>query len=159
VLPTESCQGYIEVVPAAVTITQTQKLYGGSQSSRGVVEWLKSVSGPARPDELPCEVVDDYMPSLAGYCVATYVLGIGDRHCSNTMIREDVFFFSFFFLIDFGHFLGHFKATVLGINREYRKFYYSEALEEVLISQNESLDFNAFCREALKNSERSLKYL
>jgi phosphatidylinositol-4,5-bisphosphate 3-kinase len=133
VFPTESCQGYVEVVPSAVTITQLEKLYGGPQCSDGVLEWLKSVSGPSRPDELGCEVVDDYVHSLAGYCVATYVLGIGDRHCSNMMIRED----GQFFQIDFVHF----QTTVLRINREYQRFYYSEALEEVLTSQNKSLDF------------------
>jgi phosphatidylinositol kinase/protein kinase (PI-3 family) len=157
VLPTGSCQGYIEVVPAAVTITQTQKLYGGPLSSRGVLEWLKKVPRPDSPDELPMEVVDNYCRSLAGYCVATYVLGIGDRHCSNMMVRED----GRFFHIDFGHFLGHFK-TVLGINREDRTFYYSEALEEVLANQNKLGDFHGLCREALRilrENSNTLMYL
>jgi hypothetical protein len=157
VLPTGSRQGYIEVVPEAVTITQTQKLCGGALSSKGVLEWLKRVPREPSKDTLPPEVVDNYCRSLAGYCVATYVLGIGDRHCSNMMIRED----GRFFHIDFGHFLGHFKS-VFGINREDRTFYDSEALEEVLTSQKKPPDFHRFCRQALnvlRENSTTLMYL
>jgi phosphatidylinositol kinase/protein kinase (PI-3 family) len=110
----ESKMGLIEVVTQAITIANIQKTYLSAARSafdkRSLLKWLREKN----PEEEKLKrAIEEFTHSCAGYCVATYVLGVADRHSDNIMLREN----GQLFHIDYGHILGNFKEK-WGISRE-----------------------------------------
>jgi len=89
--------GMIQVIPNAKPVAQIQKdsrgVMGAVKSS-GLQKWVREQNFFEESYEI---AVDNFIHSLAGYCVATYVLGIGDRHNDNIMITKTGHLFRLFF--------------------------------------------------------------
>ncbi|XP_060131966.1 phosphatidylinositol 4-phosphate 3-kinase C2 domain-containing subunit alpha [Zootoca vivipara] len=101
-LSTGKDRGLVELVPASDTLRKIQVEYGvtGSFKDKPLAEWLRKYNPTEEEYEKASE---NFIYSCAGCCVATYVLGICDRHNDNIMLRST----GHTFHIDFGKFLGH----------------------------------------------------
>eukprot|EP01119_Soliformovum_irregulare_P017393 TRINITY_DN5165_c0_g1_i1.p1 TRINITY_DN5165_c0_g1~~TRINITY_DN5165_c0_g1_i1.p1 ORF type:complete len:1287 (-),score=389.49 TRINITY_DN5165_c0_g1_i1:1418-5278(-) len=131
-------QGMIEVVLNSDTCANITKNAGGATAAfraDPLANWLRT-HNPR--DEQYQAAVEKFVKSCAGYCVATYVLGIGDRHNDNVMMTKD----GKLFHIDFGHFLGNYKKK-FGIKRERAPFVFTPDFAHVM-GGRDSKDFMKF---------------
>uniref|UniRef100_A0A7N6BIT4 phosphatidylinositol-4,5-bisphosphate 3-kinase n=1 Tax=Anabas testudineus TaxID=64144 RepID=A0A7N6BIT4_ANATE len=150
-LSTGNKTGLIEVVKNSDTIANIQRNCSNSAATAAfnkdaLLNWLKSKN----PGDKLDQAIEVFTLSCAGYCVATYVLGIGDRHNDNIMIRET----GQLFHIDFGHFLGNFKRK-LGINRERVPFIltydFVHVIQQGRTNNSEKFErFREYCERAYK---------
>lgn len=131
-IPLSHLPGMVEMIPNAETLRKIQVEHGvtGSFKDRPLADWLqkhnpkddeyekvrKNLCSSCPPSQGPApgcfpslsfppfsQAVENFIYSCAGCCVATYVLGICDRHNDNIMLKTT----GHMFHIDFGRFLGH----------------------------------------------------
>mmetsp|Transcript_18072 Transcript_18072/g.42116 ORF Transcript_18072/g.42116 Transcript_18072/m.42116 type:complete len:1046 (+) Transcript_18072:91-3228(+) len=100
--------GLMEFVNDSVPVSQVL----ASHSGNSILSYFRSVAPSPGGDDgggggggsrgVRPEVLQAYVRSCAGYCVLTYLLGVGDRHLDNIMIQPT----GNFFHIDFGFIFG-----------------------------------------------------
>jgi len=156
VLPTGLNQGFIEVVPNAITEQELQQQRGimsGIWDKTTIADYLCKVNQTEQNQNL---ARSNFMYSSAGYAVSTCILGIADRHPGNIMLQSD----GHFLHIDFGHFLGNFK-TKLGYQRENAPFHFSPACANVLgdVEGEMFKEFQRLCGKALNILRSNTKLL
>lgn len=97
ILATSSISGAMQFMPST-SLSAASAQYKGS-----ILAYLRA-NNPDDSEELGVskEAMDTYIKSCAGYCVITYLLGVGDRHLDNLLLCPD----GHFFHADFGFILG-----------------------------------------------------
>ncbi|PNT67080.1 hypothetical protein BRADI_3g20220v3 [Brachypodium distachyon] len=96
VLATDLNEGLVEFIPSSSLAKILQK--HGS-----IISYLQ-IYHPDKegPFGITALCLESFVKSCAGYCVITYILGIGDRHLDNLLLRDD----GRLFHVDFSFMLG-----------------------------------------------------
>jgi phosphatidylinositol 3-kinase len=98
VLATSSSTGIMEMVLESMPVSAVMSEYKGD-----IMAFFRAYHPKEKAEYgIDPETMDTYVKSCAGYCVVTYILGIGDRHLDNIMLRRD----GHMFHIDFGYIFG-----------------------------------------------------
>ena len=117
VLPTGISDGFIQFVSAeCIDALQMDQGFAGALDRELLMKYLRKTSENGTKYDIQKQQ-ENFVKSLAGFCVATCVMGIGDRHLGNVMLKDN----GILFHIDYGHFLGNFK-TKFGYKRETAPF-------------------------------------
>lgn len=96
VLATSTKHGFMQYIDS-ITVAEALKNEGSILNFFKKYNPCETSSNGIHPD-----VMDTYIKSCAGYCVITYLLGVGDRHLDNLLLTKN----GNLFHIDFGYILG-----------------------------------------------------
>uniref|UniRef100_A0A8C5JSU3 Phosphatidylinositol 3-kinase catalytic subunit type 3 n=1 Tax=Jaculus jaculus TaxID=51337 RepID=A0A8C5JSU3_JACJA len=96
VLATSTKHGFMQFIQS-VPVAEVLDTEGSIQNF-----FRKHAPSETGPNGISAEVMDTYVKSCAGYCVITYILGVGDRHLDNLLLTKT----GKLFHIDFGYILG-----------------------------------------------------
>ncbi|XP_053682998.1 phosphatidylinositol 3-kinase catalytic subunit type 3 [Sabethes cyaneus] len=96
VLATSSKHGFMQYIDS-ITVAEVLNAEGNILNF-----FRKHHPCEAGPYGINADVMDTYIKSCAGYCVITYLLGVGDRHLDNLLLTDS----GKLFHIDFGYILG-----------------------------------------------------
>ena len=85
ILATGASAGAVQFI-ASTTLGAAQTKYSGNY----ILAYLRA-NNPDKKADLGVrkEAMDTYVKSCAGYCVVTYLLGVGDRHLDNLLLAPD----------------------------------------------------------------------
>ena len=84
-LATGASSGIVQFVEDSKAISD---ILAENQSS--ILNYLRANNpDAAAPNGVRADAVDAFTKSCAGYCVITYLLGVGDRHLDNIMVRKN----------------------------------------------------------------------
>ena len=119
--------GFIEVVQRSATTANIHYKFGGGAMGAFDVQCIDKYLRSHNTGDHYKVAVENFYCSCAAYCVATYVLGAGDRHNDNIMVTVD----GHLFHIDWGHILGNFK-TKMGVKRERTKLVFTPEMAFVI---------------------------
>lgn len=97
ILATGPIEGFIQFLPNS-SLSSILAKYNNS-----ILAYLRAFNADNdAPLGVDPQVMDNYVRSCAGYCVVTYILGVGDRHLENLLLSKD----GYFFHADYGYILG-----------------------------------------------------
>uniref|UniRef100_A0A0R3S5X0 phosphatidylinositol 3-kinase n=1 Tax=Elaeophora elaphi TaxID=1147741 RepID=A0A0R3S5X0_9BILA len=125
-VPLGNKSGMVELVSDCRTLCEIQSSVGAAGVFKDdlLKKWLEMHN----PSEFQYKIaLQNFHLSCAGWCVATYVLGIGDRHNDNILVTRT----GHVFHIDFGKYMGDWQMAA-GFRRDRTPFIFTNDMAYVI---------------------------